>query len=379
MRLIAPLPDPFLLPDGGRVSNRDDWRAHRPKLLDLLLNTQYGTVPPPPDVLDFVIGQTHDTNQGHRRRTDCLTMTPHQDRPGTRIDLQVTVTFPLDEVVVRRKERLSSFGQNGLPAILCVGGKTHNAFLNSGYVVVNYPNDMLEPMETGKPMLGPAREAYRKLFRDQHSWGSIAVWAWGAVCVLDYVVRVSEVDRHQVSITGHSRNGKTALLAGALDERFAVVNPAGSGCAGAGSYLALGEDCEDLAALTSRDRWWAWTHPEFEKWAGREADLPFDQHFLMAAIAPRPLLRTEGTDDTWANPEGTSATYLATQPVYDLLGVPERNTIAYRDGGHDHTEEDAQALVDLCDETFFGVPRSRDFGKTLPPSEAGSLFTWSTP
>ena len=134
-------------------------------------------------------------------------------------------------------------------------------------------------------------------------------------------------------ISEHSRNGKTALLAGALDDRIAIVNPAGSGCAGAGSYLALGDDCEDLAALTERKRWWTWTHPDFEKWAGHEKDLPFDQHFLMGLVAPRPLLQTEGRDDLWANPEGTDASFSATQPIYGFLGVPERNGIHIREGG----------------------------------------------
>jgi endo-1,4-beta-xylanase len=232
----------------------------------------------------------------------------------------------------------------------------------------------------GKPKPGPAREAYKSVYGNQFSWGSISAWAWGARRVLDHVIRLPEVDGNHIAISGHSRNGKTALLAGALDERFAVVNPAGSGCAGAGSYLALGENCEDLAALTSRDRWWAWAHADFESWAGREEELPFDQHFLMSLVAPRPLLRTEGIDDHWANPEGTSVSVLATQPIYDFLNVADRNTISYRDGGHTHSEEDAKALMMVCDECFFGCSREAGLSQTLALTPStDTLFDWNSP
>jgi hypothetical protein len=170
------------------------------------------------------------------------------------------------------------------------------------------------------------------------------------------------------------------LLAGALDERIALVNPAGSGCAGAGSYLALGEKCEDLTALTSRERWWAWAHADFEQWAGREEELPFDQHFLMGLVAPRPLLRTEGTTDEWANPAGTCISFLATEPIYDFLGVPKRNGLFFHQGGHDHTEEDIAALASFADDYFFGVPLEGSFSR-LPQDQAElpTAFDWAKP
>lgn len=113
----------------------------------------------------------------------------------------------------------------------------------------------------------------------------------------------------------HSRNGKTALLDGALDDGISLVNLADSGCTGVGSYLALGEKYEDLASFTNRNRWWVWTHPNFETWAGHEEKLPFDQHFLMGLVALRSLLRTEDNSDTWANPEGPCISFLAIQPI----------------------------------------------------------------
>ena len=83
-----------------------------------------------------------------------------------------------------------------------------------------------------------------------------------------------------------------------------------------------------------------WFANDFCKWAGREAELPFDQHFLAALIAPRPLLFAVAHGDTWANPVGACETYRAAAPAYELLGAPENFGIVYREGGHGHTTDD---------------------------------------
>ena len=371
---LASLPDP-LKDEDGRSLPSSDWPALRTDVRDLLLSIQYGTLPDRPQNTTARPGAWQTEENGWRSRVDRLTFTPRTDSPNVSFDLDITLTLPSAQAVASARERIPNYDENGLPVVLYVGGTRHHSVLNSGYALVNYPNDTLEPMEMGKPAFGPARRAYANLFGENHyTWGSIAAWAWGALRVADYVRDLPDLNGERIALTGHSRNGKTALLAGALDEQIALVNPAGSGCAGAGSYLVLGPECEDLAALTSRERWWAWTHPEFENWAGREAELPFDQHWLMSLVAPRPILRTEGFDDAWANPIGTSATFLATQRVYDLLGVPERNCIHYRDGGHTHSEEDAACLIALCDETFFGAPRSLDLSQIHPETPPTDTF-----
>ena len=380
MRVIKKLPDPFCLDDEHRVASIADWAVRRREILGLLMDTQYGTMPTAPDLVRESTGEWEALHDGRKRRLDQLEFTPNPEKPRVTFNLTVTLTYPSDEAIARRAKEDPGFREGGLPALIYVGSKAHNAVLENGYIVINYPNDTLEPMEMGKPVLGPARGAYATLSPKKFTWGSISAWAWGAIRVLDHAVRLEEINSDRIAISGHSRNGKTTLLAGAIDDRFAVVNPAGSGCAGAGSYLALGDNCEDLAALTSRDRWWAWTHPDFENFAGKEESLPFDQHFLMSLIAPRPLLRTEGIDDHWANPEGTSVSFLATQPIYDFLDVSDRNAICYRPGGHDHTEEDASALVALCDESFFGHSRQMDFSRPLKDTPAAeTLFDWTSP
>ena len=380
MNLIKKLPDPFLFRDSRRVATEEDWSERRNEIIDLMMETQYGTMPDAPKIMTCSIGQWELNEYGRRTRVDRLEFAPNREKTQFSFTLDTTLTHPSEETIARRVETDPSFGETGLPCVIYVGSKAHDTILDNGYVVVNYPNDVIEPMEIGNPQLGPARRTYQQLYKETYRWGSISAWAWGARRVLDHITRLADLDASRVAITGHSRNGKTALLAGAIDERFGVVNPAGSGCAGAGSYLAVGEGCEDLAALTSRERWWAWTQEDFDSWAGKEDQLPFDQHFLMALVAPRPLLRTEGIDDHWANPEGTSVSYLATQPVYDFLGVPTANTISYREGGHEHTEEDVAFLMDLCDETFYGIERRTELSSVLPQTPSlDQIIDWSTP
>ena len=67
-------------------------------------------------------------------------------------------------------------------------------------------------------MVGPAQLAY-----SDHDWGTLAVWAWGATRVVDYLESRDDVVMSHLGIAGHSRGGKMALLAGALDERFQLV------------------------------------------------------------------------------------------------------------------------------------------------------------
>jgi hypothetical protein len=380
MRLIKELPDPFLLESGRRVASLQEWHVRRDEIKDMMLTMQYGTMPGAPEAVSSTTLEKEVLDSGETREKCRLEFTPNRNRPELTFGVDVTVWRPSERAISNQKETVIDFGKNGLPVLIYVGSKKFESVLNSGYMMICYENNQLEPMEMGRAIVGPARAAYRELEPDVYSWGSIAVWAWGGLRILEYALSLPGVDSDRIMISGHSRNGKTALLAGALDDRIALVNPAGSGCAGAGSYLALGEKCEDLAALTSRDRWWAWTHRDFENYAGREQDLPFDQHFLMGLVAPRPLLRTEGTADEWANPEGTCVSFLATEPIYDYLVVSQRNGLYFHEGGHTHTEEDAAALVAFARACFWDIPSAIDFKNTLRDrSEWPTCFSWTRP
>ncbi|MBD3186898.1 hypothetical protein GF325_08740 [Candidatus Bathyarchaeota archaeon] len=137
--------------------------------------------------------------------------------------------------------------------------------------------------------------------------------------------------------------------------------------------------------MTDSRRWQAWTRQGFgdyayERRGESKKNLPFDQHFLMGLVAPRPLLRMEGREDEWANPEGTSCTFLATQPIYDFLGAQTCNGIHFRKGGHEFSEVDRAALARFAEWHLFGVEPDRSFSRlVLAPASLPGFIDWDAP
>lgn len=132
--------------------------------------------------------------------------------------------------------------------------------------------------------------------------GKLMVWAWAAMRVADYLFTRSDVDEKNLAILGHSRLGKTALIAGAFDERFAFVHSNCSGVAGAALYASHNEECEDIKILAEIRPYWF--SEKYQKYIGKEKELPFDQQYLMGLIAPRVLSVGSAAGDPRANPQG---------------------------------------------------------------------------
>ena len=227
--------------------------------------------------------------------------------------------------------------------------------MQRGFMLVEYAREDLDPDKPNE--VGPAQRAY-----PDHDWATLAVWAWGGMRVVDYLETRDDVDLDRIGIVGHSRGGKMALLAGALDERFALVAANGSGCGGAGCYRIKNEKCETLAKITEPARFGYWFHPRLRWFENKEDRLPFDQHFLKALVAPRALICTEANEDLWANPLGSRATTRAAQPAFDFLDAKTKNVIHFREGTHDLAPADWKAILDFAEWQFSGN------SKTIPPS-----------
>lgn len=354
---IKELPDPFLRPDGERVASRSEWPEQRRRLLERVLHYEYGPLPPVPNNVAAEEKASRKIEAtGATEKELLLTMGPERA-----VRARLILTIPP--------------GKGPFPAIIkgdLGWGRVDAAILaqavKRGYLVAEFDRTNIAPDSAEK---GGVYAAY-----PDYDGGRLAAWAWGFHRVVDYLSTLDVVDKKHIAVTGHSRGGKTALLAGATDERIALTAPNNSGCGGAGCYRLQAPKSEDIAAITKSFPFWF--HPRFRNFIGKIDRLPFDQHTVKALVAPRALLSTEALGDLWANPKGSQQSYTAAKEVYQFLGVPDRIGIVFRPGQHEHNAADWAALLDFADVQFFGKKVERRFDEVVfPDAERG--YTWKAP
>ena len=218
--------------------------------------------------------------------------------------------------------------------------------------------------ETGIVSLFPGFAPNQK---SPDEWQALGAWAWGSSRIADYLETQNRVDMNKLMIMGHSRHGKAALWAGAQDKRFKIVISNDSGCGGAAmSKRVFGEN---IARITNAFP--HWFCQAFNQYAHNEAGLPFDQHQLIALIAPRKAYIASAVEDTWADPKGEFLAGYYAGPVYELYGLkglgtnvhpplhqPIMNDVGYhiREGIHDVTDYDWISFMDYADK-HFGKPK----------------------
>jgi hypothetical protein len=196
-----------------------------------------------------------------------------------------------------------------------------------------------------------------------HAWGTVAAWAWGIHRVVDVLVKDRDLDARRIALVGHSRLGKATLLAAALDERIALAIPHQAGCGGtAPSRGKVGESVKQI-----NEHFPHWFTPTFHEFNDHTDRLPFDQHCLVALVAPRPVLFSNAVEDTWSNPDGQFAVLQAADPVYRLLdaggldakekppvGQLLASKLGYfiRPGKHSMNRTDWKAFLDFADKNL---------------------------
>lgn len=355
------LPNLFRFDNGEAVTQAAQWPRRRAEMLRAVVETEYGGLPPTPSSVKGERLGTSTVRRALDARNTQYRLTIDDD-PGFQIRLDVVVPV----------------GKGPFPVILNGDGCWRTltdeillAIMRRGFISAQFsrvevvPDISLPKRDTGLYKTFPGS-----------SFGALAAWAWGYHRCIDFLTTLDVVDAKAIAVTGHSRGGKAALLAGATDERVALTAPNGSGCGGAGCYRWQGGKSETMQII--RGPFEYWFGPDLWQWIGREQEMPFDQHFLKAAIAPRAMLSTEGLGDLWANPEGTWQTHLAAREAFHFLGVEDNIGIHFREGGHEHGMADWTALLDFAQWKFRGYPPPIRFD-TSPFTELPPAFSWKSP
>ncbi len=336
------LPDPLRLANGQPVTDAKTWfDQRRPEILKLIQENQYGRCPGRPADLTFDVfdpGTPAFDGKALRRQ---VTIYFTKDKDGPRLDLLLylpadakqpvpvllMINFLANNLAVndpgvkvgrmwdrREGKRVPAthgpnFGKADVPRVLAHG---------IGFATFNYADvdpDALNALAHG------IRAVYLKPGQTAPApdeWGAISAWAWGISRVVDYFETDAGVDARRIAIIGVSRLGKTVLWAGARDPRIPLVIASCSGEGGAAlSRRNYGETVAHLVAPTRYPYQFA---ANYAKWAGRADEAPFDAHFIIALMAPRPLLLQTGDTDKWSDPYGEFLAAKAATPVYHLLG-----------------------------------------------------------
>ena len=360
------LPDPLVMNDGSKVQSVSDWETkRRPEIMDMMRREMYGYEPARPEGLHFkILEQSADAFGGKATRKQVAVYFTEDESHYMTVLIYVPngaqgpvpafmgmnfrgnhATTEDPSVLMPSEDKVAEYGKEWYEKVdRGSWGRRwpYEYILSRGYAVVtmfygdvdpdwndgfhNGVHGLLAECANGTSDVssdgsGKSRKCSSDILdsrcrRTTESWGTVSAWAWGLSRALDYLETDTDIDASKVAVVGHSRLGKTSLWAGATDQRFAAVFSNCSGCSGAAiSRRKFGE-----TVYVVNDAFPHWFCGNYQKYSDNEDALPFDQHELVAMIAPRPVYVSSASEDNWADQKGEYLSLVGAEPVYELYG-----------------------------------------------------------
>jgi endo-1,4-beta-xylanase len=385
---IAFLPDPFAFVNGNKVRSMDEWISRKKEIRDLAQYYEYGYMPEAPEAVEASVNDTS------------VTISVKDKGKSASFNAQLSVPTV---------EQCGKLGPYPIIVSIDFWASQGNAiFLKAGYAVLSIAYSSVASDDDKHT--GAFFALYPYDVVKGKDVGVLLAWAWGAsraIDALQYMAKndaafANAFDLSKLVVTGFSRCGKAALVAGFLDERFGVVNPGASGSGGAAPYRyvsfnnrpyrkppygnqyewgispgceVLGDHVryqghnsnEMLARFLNQDRIYK------TNMHGYGERLPFDHHEIIAAIAPRAVIITAAVEDYANNAEGDSIGLEGARPVYRFFGAEQNLALNLRmksEGNarmnaHSVDNTQLQNLVAFANMVFYGISLSEEVKAAL--------------
>jgi len=385
------MPDVMLMNDGTRVKTTAEWRKRREEMKHILEYYAVGIAPPAPgNVKGRVIKSQIVLGGKVKYRLVHLTFGPKE---SLSLDIGIytlAVGGPFPAVIMpggtapggTSLPRLPQGpGQGtGVDALLAVGTDkpppppgplgdaesiaSRNPALAHGFAYVTFNNNDCGEDTTLRNADGSWAFRTTRFYPayPKYDWGLLAGWAWGVSRIVDYLETDPLIDKTKLIVSGVSRTGKSALVAGAFDDRIAMVAPVASSGGGTPAFRFSGAEHGGKEGLSEMMKKYPnWFSPHLHEFWGQPEKLPFDQHWFIALAAPRPFIALEGTNDQNVNQNGVRQSWLAAQPAYELFGATDRLGVSWAERPHGMVQGDWDALLAFAHKFLLGNKVERRF------------------
>ncbi len=399
------MPDVLTMNDGTKVKTPQQWAKRREEMRKILEYYAVGQAPPAPDNLKATVVSTQEVGEGRfKYRLIHLSFGPGEactldfglwtPEAGPPVGVVICQNGPPPGATIlpRMPQGVNQGrGQDVLSASLAplpkeppvptdatAGGPPrggagrgrdpesalNNPVINHGYAYVTYNSGDCAEDTTARMPDGTFAFRTTRFIRayPNYDWGVLRAWAWGASRIIDYLVTDPAIDKTKIAITGVSRNGKSALIAGAFDDRITITAPVASSGGGTPAFRFSGFEHGGNEGLSEMVRKYPnWFAPHLHEFFHQAEKLPFDNHWYLALCAPRGVIALEGTSDQNVNKHGVRQSFLAAQPAFELLGVKDRLGVNWADRPHGLVQGDWDALFAFADKVWNNKPVARQF------------------